>query len=334
MKFSNIQIIGSLSYPISFISLLLGTISWHFHVREVVLDNLTWKQKFKVVPFFFLIVVKKVWIMANLVNTLALVVEANIESIVIINVVKALPFLTVISLQLVLHLGMGFSIKAALLGCIANLTTSWRPTHVESQNQKSLQFYKIETLLSFILYTVFALINLILNELFNFSTDGIKWKSWTPLVLSCSSFIVTQIYTFKCSKSLYPDFMINQENWSQIRTLATSMVMASFGEEKSSGHSITKPADSQECKNPTLKESSISTDSGDSSTSVTAMIQNTDVFVDGPLENKISESNAWMWTAYCLSLAVLIGSFGLIFNSNGKENLLVTKIQRLLNKMT
>ena len=125
MKFSNIQIIGSLSYPISFMSLLLGTLSWHFHVREVVLDNLTWKQKIKVVPFFFLIVVKKVWIMANLVNTLALVVEVNIESIVILNVVKALPFLTVISLQLVLHLGMGFSIKVALLGCIANLTTSW-----------------------------------------------------------------------------------------------------------------------------------------------------------------------------------------------------------------
>lgn len=328
MKFSNIQIIGSLSYPISFISLLLGTISWHFHVREAVLDNLTWKQKIKVVPFFFLIMVKKVWIMANLVNTLALVVEVNIKSIVIVNVVKALPFLTVISLQLVLHLGMGFSIKSALLGSIANLTTLWRPTHVESQNQKSLQFYKIETLLSFIMYTVFALINLILNELFNLSIDGLKWKSWTPLVLSSTSFIVTQIYAFKCSKSLYPDLMINQENWRQIRTLATSMVMSPFGAEEGSGPSITKPAASQESKHPPLRESSISTDS--SVTSESAMIRNA---VEGPLENEMSELNAWMWTAYCISLSVLIGSFGFIFNSNGRKKFFKTQIQTVLNKI-
>jgi len=188
---------------------------------------------------------------------------------------------------------------------------------MEPQNQKSLQFYKIETLVSFILYTVFALINLILNELFNLSTDGLKWKSWTSLVLSCTCFVVAQINAFKCSKSLYPDLMINQENWSQIWTIATSMVMASFGEEKGSGPFITKPADCQELKDPPLRESSISTDSV---TSVTTMLRNADIFVEGPLEYETSESNAWMWTAYCLSLSVLVGSFGFIFNSNDFDN--------------
>ena len=59
MEFTTVQIIASMSYPLSFVSLLLGTISWHFHNKEVVLDTLKWSQKLKVVPFFLVIIVQK-----------------------------------------------------------------------------------------------------------------------------------------------------------------------------------------------------------------------------------------------------------------------------------
>ena len=59
MEFTTVQIIASMSYPLSFVSLLLGTISWHFHNKEVVLDTLKLSEKLKVVPFFLVIIVQK-----------------------------------------------------------------------------------------------------------------------------------------------------------------------------------------------------------------------------------------------------------------------------------
>ena len=59
MEFTTVQIIASMSYPLSFVSLLLGTISWHFHNKEVVLDTLKLCQKLKVVPFFLVMIVQK-----------------------------------------------------------------------------------------------------------------------------------------------------------------------------------------------------------------------------------------------------------------------------------
>ena len=151
MKFSTLQIIGSLSLPISFLSLLLGTISWHFHVREVVLDNLSLKQKISIAPFFLSIIVTKVWVLAHLLNTVTILAEAQTKLAIGVCIALFTPLILIIGIQILLHFILTFSVKSALLGSIANLTTLWRPSHDESQNQQSFTFYKFETLLSCIL---------------------------------------------------------------------------------------------------------------------------------------------------------------------------------------
>ena len=130
------QKIGSLAYPISFLSLVMGTITWHFHIREVVLENLPITQKAKAGPFFLIIVIQKSWIMADLCFTMTTIVWDHTELNWLVYLVKALPLFLVIICEMVLHLAMPFPLKTATLGSIANFTTLWRPTHDESQNDK------------------------------------------------------------------------------------------------------------------------------------------------------------------------------------------------------
>ena len=70
MHFSVMQIIGALSYPISLGSLVLGTISWHFHIKETVLQTLTILDRILVFPFFTAIILTKVWVLTDTLNTL------------------------------------------------------------------------------------------------------------------------------------------------------------------------------------------------------------------------------------------------------------------------
>ena len=65
-----IQIFGFLAYPMSIGSLVLGTISWHFHRKETVLETLTIMDRIKVAPFFILVILTKVWVLADTLNTL------------------------------------------------------------------------------------------------------------------------------------------------------------------------------------------------------------------------------------------------------------------------
>ena len=232
MKFSMVQIIGSLSYPSSFISLLLGTISWHFHVREVILDNLSLTHKLKVVPFFFSITVTKVWTMAHLINTLTSLAETNIELQLIVYMVKLLPCLITITSQFILHWKMRFSFQTTILGSLANLTTLWRPTHDESQNQKTIRYYKNETLLSSCLTIIFALINVTLDYTLVPRDEGISWSSWTALTIACTNYFITRLYTRCLMGTLFPnDLLMSKDTWDHILKLTSTIVIHPLNED-------------------------------------------------------------------------------------------------------
>ena len=219
IEFSWVQTIGAISFPISFISLLSGTILWHFHVKEVIRENLSIVQKIKVAPFFLCIVVAKVWVMADLCNTLSCIAKENAHYSLLLDVAKLLLFLTAISIQVVLHLGMRFSLKVAVLGSLANLTTLWRPTQNESEREKALLFYKYETFVSSVLYMVFAGVSLTLQKLFMTTDESTYHITTIALGLSVLCLAITQMYTRYFQDAIYPDdILMNKVIWKDILT--------------------------------------------------------------------------------------------------------------------
>ena len=191
----------------------MGTITWHFHVREVILENLSMKQKAKAGPFFLIIVIQKSWVLADLCSTVTMIFLDNKEIFRVLDnrgihwlvfSAKALPICLVIICEMVLHLAMSFPLKTATLGSIANLTTLWRPTHDESINDKCLGFYKYETILSSLLYLFFSLLSLTLNCTMGKGEDYWFWPHTLAIGLSCTSLLVSQLYLAYFQEALFP----------------------------------------------------------------------------------------------------------------------------------
>ena len=158
-QFTLIQQLGFLSFPISFLTLALGTLTWHFHEREIVLDNLKISEKIKSIPFFVAIITSKVWVMALFIDTLRLVLRDSEMWMYV--AISTLVFL-IIGFQLGLHLMMKFTTGRSVVGSLANLITLWRPSHDVEQEQKCLLFYRRETIMSSIVTTLLAVSNLII----------------------------------------------------------------------------------------------------------------------------------------------------------------------------
>ena len=159
---------------------------------------------------------------AALSDTLATVTEAGSNNGIAHLLVKALPVVTVITLQFVLHLMMRFSVKSSILGSVANLTSLWRPTHDESQRDKCLLFYKYETLLSSMLHMALAAVSVTVNYTL-VSKDETPLASWLSLGLACTCLIITQVYVHCLSDQLYPDnILMKQVVWDGIRKIATA----------------------------------------------------------------------------------------------------------------
>ena len=128
MEFSYLQIIGAASFPVSFFTLVMGTIVWHFHINEVILDNLRWKRKGQVTPFFFFIIIQKVWVMADLCSKLSKVPEEMVPNQALLTVLQLLPVTTIIAVELILHM------------CIADLsnTTFFTPIPIPNISKEAL----------------------------------------------------------------------------------------------------------------------------------------------------------------------------------------------------
>ena len=130
------QIIGFVAFPISFLSLVLGTMSWHFHLKETVFETLTLLDRIKVAPFFLCIIVSKVWVMSDFLNTLRLVLQINVDIQSIIHISLMMTIFLLIGIQIFLHKLAKFKFAESWLGSMANLVTLWRPTHDESKNMQ------------------------------------------------------------------------------------------------------------------------------------------------------------------------------------------------------
>ena len=104
-------------------------------------------------------------------------------------------FLLLITAQLILHVKMKYSIVESLFGSLANLVSLARPTHDESQNQTTLRFYRIETLISSIAYTLLSILNVVMKTTFLPHEDH-HWTFWTGIGFALLNLVVTQLYLY------------------------------------------------------------------------------------------------------------------------------------------
>ena len=218
-------------------------------------------------------------------------------------IVKVSPYLIMVGLQLVLHLTMSFSVKSAVLGSIANLTTLWRPTHNELHNKKTLRFYRYNTLLSSVIHIFEAFICLLLDHTVG---EGTCWSSLVALALGCISFFVSQVYVYCLKDSLC------------LQDCRQKMELQNMGTNVQNPESNNQTNES---------ESTDNRNNGISNRSKVLLLQS--MSFEGGNE-KISKlilwwrrcSKTWIWFAYVMSLFVLVGVLGchLILNINGEKH--------------
>ena len=205
--FQRSQVIGFLAFPFSYISLVMGTISWHFHHRETVQNNLKFVQKLAVAPFFLIIPTTKVWVMADVCNTtwdLAQKYEIKDNELAVVYLIPMGIFFLVLTLQAIVLRQLNYSLLETTLGSLANLISLCRPTHEESQLQKTLSLYKHETRCSSAVYLTMALTTTFLNlKVLAADSNSI----WISLGLACTYSIVTQVYLNFFEKALFPEML-------------------------------------------------------------------------------------------------------------------------------
>ena len=321
----------------------MGTITWHFHVREVILDNLPMKQKAKVGPFFLIIVIQKSWVLADLCSTMEL-----IEIRWLVYLAKALPLLLVIICELVLHLAMAFPLKTAALGSIANLTTLWRPTHDESQNEKCLRFYKYESILSSLLNLFFSLLSLTLNYAMGKREDYWFWPHTLAIGLACTNLLVSQLYLAYCHEALFPtDIAVDPAICKDILTTRKEpLVKITNQTQANSKNSIGQEQEGQAIestdstatesipmtklplaratreRNKEMKSDTVMQDLTQREeivTDHTSVVRQNESHYDTKEDGLVREGKTWIWVTLVLSLLFVVGAPGYHFyNMQGK----------------
>ena len=214
VKFSVPQIIGFVSYPFSIISLVTGTIYWHFHRKDIIekeeKERLKISDVAKVAPFFTMIIVTKVWVIADTCATLHSLSETMVENHkwpeVSIQIVKSLPFSLPFIAQIFLSLKMKLSFKETVMNCLANQISLWRPTHKKEEETSLLPLYKSETRMSSAIYLVLATTSLSLKlqtHLIPENNWNQIWTSQTAMGFAVAYLFVTQFYTTYLSGVLF-----------------------------------------------------------------------------------------------------------------------------------
>ena len=185
----------------------MATISWHFHHRETVQNNLKFVQKLAVAPFFLIIPTTKVWVMADVCNItwdLAQKYEIKDTALAVVYLIPIGIFLLVLTLQAIVLRQLKYSLLETTLGSLANLISLCRPTHEESQLQKTLALYKYETRCSSAVYLTMASTTTFLNlKVLAADSNSI----WISLGLACTYSIVTQVYLNFFEKTLFPEML-------------------------------------------------------------------------------------------------------------------------------
>ena len=192
-NFTTLQILGSLAWPVSFITMVLTCISWHYHHKEVQ-GSLSWGTKLKVMPFFFVSVCMKVWV-------LALTSHACKGS-----AWSATPVMLIIVYQVILHKTIGFASKDVVSGAVHNLSGLGRPTVDTLQSTKVCRFYNVETVASSLVYMAMAVALLVLFhfDILQAQQNGM-WYACAAIALTVVHLVVTQIYLRLCNQLLFPD---------------------------------------------------------------------------------------------------------------------------------
>ena len=210
VKFSVPQIIGFVSYPFSIISLVTGTIYWHFHRKDINEKKLKISDVVKVAPFFTMIIVTKVWVTADACATLHTLAETMVEQKnwpeVSIQIAKSLSFSLPFMAQIFLSLKMKLSFKKTIMNCLANQISLWRPTHKKEKEPSLLLLYKSETRLSSVIYLVLATTSLCLKlqpQLIPENNWNQIWTSYTAMGFAVAYLFVTQFYTTCLSSLLF-----------------------------------------------------------------------------------------------------------------------------------
>ena len=112
LSLTTLQCIGLAAFPFSFVSLTLGSMDQQFLKQELKYKS-TLKAKASVSPFFLVIAVTKVWIVADTMCSVHMIHPY----------LSPLPLMLLLAIQLILSLKMGINLKESIYCSVGNLSS-------------------------------------------------------------------------------------------------------------------------------------------------------------------------------------------------------------------
>lgn len=204
MKFTAMEILLSVQFVSSFITIVLTSITWHklgqqpgrqqssltdVSLKEMMISIL---QKFPVAPFFLSSILMKCFVTGTLASFLA---NRELQWVAIPLVIGLLIY------QVGLQKLLGFNWGQVAIASFANLTTLAKPTTERKGTEAVHYFYVWETFAS---SGVYLGLSFVATFAFEITTDQEKYAAWACLVLSCLHLFITRVYLIWGKALLFP----------------------------------------------------------------------------------------------------------------------------------
>ena len=126
IKFTLSQQVASFGVPLSFVTLVLTSTSWHYLERAQA-GNLTLGKEFKITAYFLPSICMKTWVLATTMSNIRIVCEAYDVSQIWVSMC---PLIFVLIYQICIHKYFGFNLdeESTIISMIGNLSSNVRPT--------------------------------------------------------------------------------------------------------------------------------------------------------------------------------------------------------------
>ena len=191
------QAIGTLSYPLSFLTIIMAPTTWHFQSCHDSTGLTLWMQV-KAMPFFLSSMWMKLWALSTATSISSLLASQLGTS----RVICFGPLLIASACQTVLHLRLSHRKREAVLGALINSFSIGRSS--PNRDNLVLEIFKAETILSSVVCLLFSASSLIISEIL--LSQKHLWQAYTCLGLVFLHVVATQVYlhTNWGKKALFP----------------------------------------------------------------------------------------------------------------------------------
>ena len=206
-EFTTTQKILSLNIPISFGVLVMTSTGWH-NFEQLKKGSLRFLQEAVIMPFFLPSMCMKLLNLGIATCYTSIITFTYTSSLPLTAFVIMAILLTLFAFQATVHSCLGYSMKEdpVLISVLANLTSNARPntTGDNQANDKAKRFYKIETVMSTLVYTIMATCNALYIFLFEAKDKHFAFISFGFILLHL---VFTQLYlwTSTGNRLLFPE---------------------------------------------------------------------------------------------------------------------------------